>query len=230
MGARVRGLAALLPAALVALAAAPASAQSDDADASWEAPRTAWGDPDLQGTWPLQHLTGTPLQRPEQYGERRFLTDEELAARDASFDSREGAYEAETESGSLGMGHWVEWGDANRLTSLIVEPANGRLPALTEEGERLVRRHLAHGNDGAAGRLGVVGEGLTLEEGEVERLVAVDTGIELAAVGQPAGVMHNGGLAAPRTQSAIAHPDVFVYQTAVSRLLMRSFNPGEEWY
>ena len=36
----------------------------------------------------------------------------------------------------MGMGHWVEWGKANRLTSLIIDPPNGRLPALTEEGER----------------------------------------------------------------------------------------------
>ena len=31
----------------------------------------------------------------------------------------------------MGMGHWVEWGKANRLTSLIIDPPNGRLPALT---------------------------------------------------------------------------------------------------
>lgn len=136
MTTRAWGLAALLPASLIVFAAGPASAQSDQADASWEVPRTVWGDPDLQGTWPLQHLTGTPLQRPEEYGERRFLTDEELSARDAQFEVREGAYEAEEEGGKLGMGHWVEWGEVNRLTSLIVDPPNGRLPALTEEGER----------------------------------------------------------------------------------------------
>jgi hypothetical protein len=36
----------------------------------------------------------------------------------------------------MGMGHWVEWGKSNRLTSLIVDPPNGQLPALTAEGER----------------------------------------------------------------------------------------------
>jgi hypothetical protein len=35
------------------------------------------------------------------------------------------------------MGHWAEMGEPNRLTSLVVEPANGRLPPLTAEGERL---------------------------------------------------------------------------------------------
>jgi hypothetical protein len=99
-------------------------------------PRTTWGDPDLRGTWPIGHLTGTPLQRPEEFGERRELTDEELAARQGQFGGRDGAYDAEIESNKMGMGHWVEWGRANRLTSLIIDPPNGRLPTLTAEGER----------------------------------------------------------------------------------------------
>jgi hypothetical protein len=36
----------------------------------------------------------------------------------------------------MGIGHWAEMGEPNKLTSLIVEPANGRVPALTAEGER----------------------------------------------------------------------------------------------
>ena len=111
-------------------------AQPPAAAATWEHPRTPWGEPDLQGTWPIGHLTGVPLQRSEEMGERRFLTDEELAARETQYEARQGAYDKEINENKMGMGHWVEWGKANRLTSLIVDPPNGRLPALTEEGER----------------------------------------------------------------------------------------------
>ena len=106
-----------------------------DGELAWEHPQTPWGEPDLQGVWPIGHLTGTPLQRPEEMGERRYLTDEELAARDTQYGAREGAYDQEIEQGKMGMGHWVEWGQANRLTSLIIDPPNGRLPELTDEGQ-----------------------------------------------------------------------------------------------
>jgi hypothetical protein len=114
---------------------ADAGAQRADGS-TWENPRTPWGEPDLQGKWPIGHLTGTPLQRPEETGERRYLSEEEAAAREAQYAARQGAYENEIEQNKMGMGHWVEWGQANRLTSLIIDPPNGRLPALTEEGER----------------------------------------------------------------------------------------------
>src|SRR5690242_9060425 len=55
---------------------------------SWNPPKTAWGEPDLQGIWPLNHLIATPFQRPEKYGERRFLTEEELAAAKKNADAR----------------------------------------------------------------------------------------------------------------------------------------------
>ena len=86
--------------------------------------------------WPIGHLTGVPLQRPPEFGDRRFLTDEELAARQQQYTGIQGAYEQEIDTNKMGMGHWVEWGKANRLTSLIIDPPNGQLPALTPEGER----------------------------------------------------------------------------------------------
>ena len=44
----------------------------------WTGPKTPWGDPDLQGIWDSKSTT--PLQRPAQYADREFLTDEEIAA------------------------------------------------------------------------------------------------------------------------------------------------------
>jgi hypothetical protein len=49
----------------------------------WASPRTAWGDPDLQGKWEVVE-TGTPMERPKEFGNREFLTDQELAARMAN--------------------------------------------------------------------------------------------------------------------------------------------------
>jgi len=75
--------------ALGACALAACSPQSDEgaaeqvanADPTWQHPVTEWGEPDLRGMWPIGHLTGVPLQRPAEFGERRYLSDEELAAR-----------------------------------------------------------------------------------------------------------------------------------------------------
>src|SRR5436190_1463407 len=59
-------------------AAAPAAPGA--AKAPYVPPKTPWGEPDLQGMWPLNHLISTNLQRSPQMGTRRFLTDEEYAA------------------------------------------------------------------------------------------------------------------------------------------------------
>ncbi|MCY4122807.1 MAG: hypothetical protein OXG72_18010, partial [Acidobacteria bacterium] len=63
--------------AVVALVAVPAMAAAQAPD-GWEVPRLADGRPDLQGIWASD--SATPLQRPEELGDREFLTDEEVAA------------------------------------------------------------------------------------------------------------------------------------------------------
>ena len=50
---------------------------------SYRPPRTAWGDPDLEGKWPSTNMAGVPLQRAESFGTRNVLNDEEFAARQA---------------------------------------------------------------------------------------------------------------------------------------------------
>jgi hypothetical protein len=124
-----------MPAALAACSPEPASGPPSPAGA-YEAPRTAWGDPDLQGMWPIDRLNGTPVQRPEAFGERRFLTDDEFAERVERLRGLNARYDEEIATNKMGIGHWAEMGEPNKLTSLIVEPANGRVPALTAEGER----------------------------------------------------------------------------------------------
>ena len=48
--------------------------------ADYTSPRTAWGDPDLQGMWDTR--TYTPLERPAEFGTREFMTEEEAAERE----------------------------------------------------------------------------------------------------------------------------------------------------
>jgi len=107
-----------------------AAQQSAGSQAGWTPPKTSWGDPDLQGTWPLSHLIGTPLQRPERFGERRFLTDEEFAAAQKNAEDRNTRFQ----SGAIPQ---ADAGQATRLTSLIVDPPNGRFPELTDKGKAL---------------------------------------------------------------------------------------------
>jgi hypothetical protein len=132
--------AAVLIAAASPCAAAPAPGKDLTAvppvPTTYHPKKTAWGEPDLSGTWPIDHLNFTPLQRTAAQGDRAFLTDEEYAARVKQLTERAGQYAAEEKSGKLGMGHWVEVGTPNRRTSLLIVPRNGQLPAQTEEGKR----------------------------------------------------------------------------------------------
>ena len=105
----------------------PAAGETQSA---WKQPMTPWGEPDLRGTWPLNHLISTPFQRPERFGDRRFLTDEEFAAAQKSAEDRNARFL----SGAIPQ---ADAGQATRLTSLMIDPPNGRFPELTAKGKEL---------------------------------------------------------------------------------------------
>ena len=127
---------AAIAAALLIAGAGPAVAQTTKVTAkSWTAPRTPWGDPDLRGTWPLDGVGRTPMQRLPAYGTRAMLTDEEYEAALAEADKLAREPERENKANKLGSGNWFERGRPLRQTSLIVEPANGRVPPMTELGK-----------------------------------------------------------------------------------------------
>ena len=107
-----------------------AAQQPAETKPGWTHPKTPWGEPDLQGIWPLNHLIGTPLQRPERFGDRRFLTDEEFAAAQKNIEARNKRFE----SGAIPQ---ADSGGATRLTSLMIDPPDGRFPALTAKGQEL---------------------------------------------------------------------------------------------
>lgn len=99
--------------------------------------KTPWGDPDLRGTWPINDIAELPVERPDQFGDRFWKTDEEIAAEQGRVEQLEQAYDTEDEEGTIGLGHWIEYEAGNRRTSMLTSPSNGKLPALTEEGVRL---------------------------------------------------------------------------------------------
>ena len=113
-----------------------AATERADTEQKWTAPRTAWGDPDLQGIWSYASLT--PLQRSGALGEREFFTPQEAAARNAGSTA-----ERPPVPGVVGSynSHWFDRGrvDPSLRTSLIVDPPNGRLPPLTPVGKARVR-------------------------------------------------------------------------------------------
>jgi hypothetical protein len=78
----------VLVALIVCWAGAPHVTRAQSTPSPWKQPMTPWGEPDLRGIWPLNHLISTPFQRPEKFGERRFLTDEEFAAAQKSAEAR----------------------------------------------------------------------------------------------------------------------------------------------
>ena len=105
--------------------------------------RTAWGDPDVQGIWSPGYIL-TPLERPNKYQGREFLTDEEIAALEKAAMTAPGR-NARLERGSTADVEGA-YNDAftgrgtkvvrTKRTSLIVEPKEGRIPPLTPAAEK----------------------------------------------------------------------------------------------
>jgi len=121
--------------------------------------RTPWGEPDLQGTWSSEAELSVPFERPREYGQRQFLTDEEFAQRlartDTQLRSDNSDFDLETadrsNAGQVGSAtspppHWLERGRTSRRTSLVVDPPDGRLPPVVAARGR--------GRGGVAGTFG----------------------------------------------------------------------------
>ena len=145
---------------MLALLAAVGVTVSNAEAQDWTPPRTPWGDPDLQGIWTYE-VTTTPMERPEEFGDREFLTDEEVAERARmDFIRAQGATEEELEGvvrprdltrttgydknivGQEYNRFWTDTGPRKlretwRRTSFVIDPPDGQIPLFTRE---LLRR------------------------------------------------------------------------------------------
>ena len=121
---------------------APVLGQAPSAlDPDYEAPRTPDGQPDLQGIWSNAILT--PLERPAEFADQAFLTEEQAVAYEARRNDEtfrgDRDIPVETDVAYAYNDFWWDWGTQiarTRRTSLIVDPPDGRIPALTPEGEK----------------------------------------------------------------------------------------------
>lgn len=133
------------------LGAIPALAAAQDG-APGDVPRAADGRPDLGGVWDFR--TVTPLERPAELGDQEFLSPEEAAAferervlaRNADLNRENTVTDREvvngtTETADLRLAYNDFWWDrgtqvvGTRRTSLVVDPPNGQVPALTPQEE-----------------------------------------------------------------------------------------------
>ena len=125
---RVRGRVAAIVAVVVAVAvpvAGQSSAAQSKASSSSKVARTADGHPDLQGVWFFATLT--PLQRPANLAGRTHLTDEEIAAIEERAGNRRESFGLFGDRGTYVF---------DKRTSLIVDPPDGRVPAMTPAGAK----------------------------------------------------------------------------------------------
>jgi hypothetical protein len=132
---------------------APAATLAEARPKSYTVPRNTFGQPDLEGVW--SNNNATPLQRPAAWAGKAVLSDAEFrdvknAAQkleqrgDALFgdelinDTLQGKAESEshdTETGNYN-GFWLPGRDFDNRTSLIIDPADGRLPPETTESQQ----------------------------------------------------------------------------------------------
>jgi hypothetical protein len=142
MRSRALGLVAITLTSALGLAGTVAVAQSqtvagrNNGAAAYKVPRTPWGHPDLQGTW--DYRTITPLERARDLGTREFYTEEEKKTLETRAGRR---MDTPPDEIRPGLNHAQWWTDPGRFiadgyrTSLIVDPPDGRIPALTAEGK-----------------------------------------------------------------------------------------------
>lgn len=158
-------------------------------DPDWQPPRTSWGHPDLQGVWTSDEMRLVPYERPEEFGTREYLTPEEFANR---VENGQVLFDNATPS-EIGTFSY---------TSLVVEPENGRFPALTEAGR--ARIHTSDRGSYGAGPFDTV-----------EDFTTYDRCITRGIVGSIMPVLYGNGIKIFQTPSEVIINYEMVHETRV---------------
>ncbi len=164
-----KAISILATASALALAAAPIAATA--APAPYKAPRTTDGQPDLQGNW--TNATITPFERDQKYGDRLALTDKEVKSLEGAnadlvaegnkpTDPNAKVTDLPTNCGrgftGVDCGYNSAWVDPGtkiidmggiKRDSILVSPANGRLPPMTKDAQARTQARFAGGRRGS---------------------------------------------------------------------------------
>ena len=150
---------ALVSAGMILLAVLCVRAQVSDLDSSafggtWKSSTTPWGDPDLQGIWSSGYIL-TPLERPDQFEEREFLTEDEKTELESEAFSRLDHSVGGPRSGSgdgTGTYNSAFSGSGREVistgrTSQIIDPPDGKIPWTDAARVRVVAETLIHSTE-----------------------------------------------------------------------------------
>ena len=128
-------------AAVISVSIDPTAAQAPgSATAPAPALKTPWGEPDLQGIWTDE--TDTPLQRSPRYASQEFFTAAQRAELDRERSAllrRDRRVERGTELDVAGAYNALFFSQkrTGARTSMIFDPASGRIPPLTPEAQKM---------------------------------------------------------------------------------------------
>jgi hypothetical protein len=191
------------PATLRAVPAETLAASRNDSN--WQMPRTSWGHPDLQGIWSSDDMRGVPTNRPEAAGNSASLTEAEFAQR-ASRDQA-GMNRAVNDETFLRNEYGIR---TFGYSSLVVEPANGRMPEMTEAGKARA----------APRDRGTFGNG---PFNTVEDFSMYDRCITRGVIGSILPVIYGNGLRIVQTPDAVAISYEMIHDTRIIPLDERPF-------
>jgi hypothetical protein len=225
---RIKVLGGLLASVCLAVVVTLSAQAPQTSGTPYTPPKTPWGDPDLQGIWPGTDMVGVPFERPAQFGNRLFLTEEEFKARE-----KQAQRQAEVDVlefdltkppdeivalGDVGgvtspPPHWLERGMPSRQSSLIVDPPDGKMPPMTPEGQARQK---------GAGGTYAKQTGFT----SASELGPYDRCISRGVVGSMMPVVYNNGNEIIQAPGLVAFRNEMIHETRIIPLDNRPWPPA----